>query len=127
MKTLLFILVSFVAVTATISGLIMISNPDGKVMGLLLNVLDATPFKNFMVPGIALTTVGVINILAVFFNMQRHINRYNWAMAGGVMICGWIIVQLILIQTLHWLQFFYLGVGLLITLIAYQLKGKWAV
>jgi hypothetical protein len=127
LKTLLFILVSFTAVTATISGLIMISNPDGKVMGLALSVLDDTSFKNFMIPGIALTIVGVINSIAVFFNMQRHIHRYNWAMAGGVMIGGWIIVQIILIQTLHWLQFIYLGVGLLVILTAYQLKGKWAV
>ncbi len=127
MKTLLFMLLSFVAVTATISGLIMISNPDGKVMSLALSVLDVTPFKNFMVPGMALTTMGVINAIAVFFNLQRHTNRYNWAMAGGAMVGGWIVVQIILIQTLHWLQFVYLCAGLLIILIAYQLKGKWAV
>jgi hypothetical protein len=127
MKTLLFILVSFVAVTATISGLVIISNPGGATMGLALSVLDTTPFKNFLIPGIILITVGVINTIAMFFNMQRHINRYNWAIGGGVIISGWIIVQMILIQTLHWLQFIYLGTGLLIILIAYQLKGKWAV
>jgi hypothetical protein len=127
MKILLFMLVSFVAVTTTFSGLIMISNPDGKVMGLALIILDATPFKSFMIPGIVLTTVGAINVIAVFFNIQRHKNRYNWAMAGGILIMGWVIVQQILIQIFHWLQFLYLGVGILITLIAYQLKGKWIV
>lgn len=105
----------------------MISNPDGTTMGLPLSLLDAAPFKNFLIPGMALTTVGVINTLAVFFYIRRNVNRYNWAMAGGVMIIGWIIVQMILIQTFHWLQFIYLGVGLLVILIAYQLKGKWAV
>jgi Short repeat of unknown function (DUF308) len=127
MKTLLFILVFFTAVTALICGLLLISNPDGKVMGLALSVLSETPFKDFLIPGIFLTSAGVINLIATFFNIQRNKNRYNWAMAGGVMITGWIIVQLILIQTLHWLQFMYLGVGLLTILTAYQLKGKWAV
>ena len=127
MKSLLFILVSFLAVTATLSGLIMISNPDGGVMNLPLSLLDGTPFKNFLIPGILLTTiVGGVNLLAVFYNIQRHINRYNWAIAGGIMISGWIVVQMILIHAAHWLHFLYLGIGILIILLAYQLKGKWA-
>ena len=128
MKSLLFILVSFVAVTATLSGLFMISNPDGSIMNLPLSLLDGTPFKDFLIPGILLTTiVGGVNLLAVFYNIQRHVNRYNWAMAGGIMISGWIVVQMILIQAAHWLHFLYLGIGILIILLAYQLKGKWAV
>ncbi len=127
MKILLFILVSFVALTAAISGLIIISNPDGVIMGLNPGVLHTTPFKNFLIPGIALTAVGIINTVAVFLNIQRHVNRYNWAMAGGVVLCGWIFVQIILIRQISWLQFLYLGIGLLTILTAYQLKGKWAV
>lgn len=128
MKSLLFILVSFVAVTATLSGLIMIGNPDGSTMNLPLSLLDGTPFKDFLILGILLSTiVGGVNLLAVFYNIQRHVNRYNWAMAGGIMTSGWIVVQMILIQAAHWLHFLYLGYGILIVLLAYQLKGKWAV
>jgi len=128
MRSLLFILVSFIAVTSTLSGLLMISNPDGGVLNLHRSLLDGTPFNDFLIPGILLTGfVGFVNLLAVFFNLQRHPKRYNWAIAGGMMISGWIITQMILIQTIHWLHFIYLGVGMLIILIAYQLKGKWAV
>ena len=128
MRSLLFILVSFIAVTSTLSGLLMISNPDGGVLNLPRSLLDGTPFNDFLIPGILLTgAVGFVNLLAVFYNLQRHPNRYNWAIAGGMMISGWIITQMILIQTIHWLHFIYLGVGMRIILIAYQLKGKWAV
>jgi hypothetical protein len=128
-KTLLFILLSFIAVTAFVSGLLIISSPDGGgILNLQLSLLKNTPFKNFLVPGIILTVfVGITNLLAVFFNIQRHANRYNWAMAGGLMLCGWIIVQMILLNVTSWLQFIYLGTGLQVMLIAYQLKGKWAV
>jgi hypothetical protein len=127
MKTLLFILVSFIAVTGTLSGLLMISKPGGEILNLPLTLLEGTPFKNFLIPGILLTVLaGGINLIAVFYNMQRHPNRYNWAMAGGIMISGWITVQLFLIGSIHWLHFIYLGTGVLIILIAYQLKGKWA-
>ena len=128
MKSILFILVSFIAITSTLSGLLMISNPDGEILNLKVSLLEGTPFKNFLMPGILLTaTVGSINLLAVFYNMQRHPDRYNWAIAGGIMISAWIIMHMILIQAIQWLQFLYLGVGILIILLAYQLKGKWAV
>jgi hypothetical protein len=128
LKTLLFILVSFAGLTATVSGLIIIGNPaNGGAFNLPGHLLKDTPFKTFLVPGIALTIVGGINLLAVFYNIQRHPNRYQWAMAGGIVITGWIIAQLVLIQTISWLQFIYLGVGLLTILTAWQLKGKWVV
>lgn len=128
MKTLLFLLVSFIAVTATLSGLMMINNPDGGIMNLQLSLLAGTPFKDFLVPGILLTTiVGGVNLLAIFYNMQRDPNRYNWAIAGGIMITGWIVAQIILIHAANWLHFLYLGIGILIILIAYQLRGKWAI
>ncbi len=126
MKSLLFILVSIIAVTSILSGLFMISRPDGSILNLPLSLLEGTSFTSFLVPGILLTLiVGGVNLLAVFFILQRQSNRYNWALAGGLVICGWIIIQIILIHTAHWLHFLYLGMGLLIILIAYQLKGKW--
>jgi len=128
MRTILFILISFIALTAIVSGLLMISYPNGEIMNLSPGLLNGTPFTDFRLPGILLTiVVGGVNLIAVFYNMQRHANRYNWAMAGGFMISGWIVVQMILIQTVHWLHFIYLGAGILIILLAYQLKGKWAV
>ena len=128
MRSFLFILISFIAVTSTLSGLLMLSDPDGGILNLSPALLEGTPFNDFLIPGILLTAVvGFVNLLAVFYNLQRHPDRYNWAMAGGMMISGWIITQMILIQTIHWLHFIYLGVGMLIILIAYQLKGKWAV
>lgn len=128
MKTLLFLLSVFIALTALISGLLMISNPDGSILNLPLNLLSNTPFKDFLVPGMILAgLVGGTNLLAVFFNLQRHANRYNWSIAGGFMISGWIVIQMLLINAVHWLHFIYLGAGILVILISYQLKGKWAV
>jgi hypothetical protein len=127
MRSLLFILISFIGVTSTISGLLLIGSRDGSLFNLPLSLLNDTPFKDYLVPGILLTImVGLVNLLAVFFNMQRHANRYNWAMAGGIMVSGWIVVQLLLIDTVNWFHFLYLGTGILIFLLARHLKRKWA-
>ncbi len=128
MKLLLFLLVVFIALTAIVSGSLMINDPDGSTLDLSVNLLSSTPFKNFLVPGIILTgLVGGMNLLAVFYNLQRNKNRYNWAMAGGFLLCGWILLQMFLINVTHWLHFIYMGTGILVILIAYQINGKWAV
>ena len=106
----------------------MISDPDGGILNLPLSLLEGTPFKNYLVPGVLLAgLVGGVNTAAIYSSIAQSTTRYNWAVAGGIMITGWIIAQMILIQSLHWLHFIYLGAGVLIVLMAYQLKGKWAV
>jgi hypothetical protein len=128
MKSLLFFLLVFMALTSSVSGLLLISRPDGSILQLSLALLQDTPFKSYLVPGILLAgMVGGANLLAVFYNLQRHPARYNWAIAGGSIMTGWIVVQFLLINTSHPLQLLYFFAGLLTVLIAWQLKGKWAV
>lgn len=128
MKSILFILIAFVAVTSAVSGLLLFFNPEGSLFQLQAGLLEGTPFNDFRLPGLILALlVGGINALAVFFNLQRHRRRYQWAMAGGFILCGWVTGQWLLLNQLHWLQFLYFGIGILIILTAYQLQGKWAV
>ena len=104
----------------------MMGAPNGAIIHLPLTILESTPFHDFTIPGILITAVGVVNLVAVVTNMQRNANRYNWALAGGIMITGWVLGHIIMMP-FSWLQLLYLGVGMLTILIAYQLKGKWAV
>lgn len=128
MRIFLLILLVFVGVTATVSGLMLMVRPDGALMQMPTGILRTSPFHNFLIPGIVLfALVGLVNGWAAWLLIRRHPAQYNWAMVGGVMIGGWIVVQIILIQSLSWLQFVYVGTGLLILLAAWQLKGKWLV
>lgn len=123
MKSLLLLLISFVAITAFVSGILILIDPDGGVMSLSTGLLKTGPFKNFLVPGIALTVlVGGTNMVAVAKYVNGHGGYYNWAIAGGIMIVGFIIVELMVIQTFSWLQTLYLTAGILIILLALRLK-----
>lgn len=115
-------------VTATVSGLMLMVQPDGSLMQMPADILLTSPFRNFLIPGIVLfALVGLVNGMAAWLLIRRHPAQYDWAMVGGVIIGGWIMVQIIMIQSLSWLQFIYLGTGLLVVLAARQLKGKWLV
>ena len=128
MKSLLFIMVLGIAAFSTVTGLLMITYPDGSALHLSTSLLDGTVFKDFLVPGILLVlTVGSVNLLAVFHLIQKDSFRYNRAMMGGVLVCCWIIGQVIVIGVISWFQMILLLAGLMIILVSYQLKGKWAV
>src|SRR6185437_8813121 len=113
MKSFLFALTSFVAVTSLLSGLLMISNPDGQLFNLSIRLLNGTPFRDFKIPGILLTTlVGITNLIATFFIIIRQQKRYSWSLAGGILLCGWVIAEIALIDTQYWLHFIYLTTGI---------------
>jgi hypothetical protein len=128
MKTILFILIGFVALTASISGLLLMSNPDGAVLQLSLKLLEGTTFHDYFIPGIMLTIlVGSTNLFTVWLLIRRDPTAYNWSLAAGIILCAWVIAQIIVLRAVHWMHFMYFVIGLMIALLAFQLKGKWMV
>ena len=128
MKSILFILVAFTAFSSLYAGIIMVSHPLGMGESFPIILLQDTPFNTFTLPGILLVLfVGGVNIAALFSYMNRSKKRYNWSMAAGSILAIWTVLKIIIVQLIHWTDFLYLAIALLIVLLAYQLKGKWAV
>ena len=65
MRTILFILNSFVALNATFLGLLMMAYPLGSAFGVTFDLLRPTFFTGLFIPGLILTLVGTINMPAV--------------------------------------------------------------
>jgi peptidoglycan/LPS O-acetylase OafA/YrhL len=125
MKIFLFVLSGFIGLSAILSGMLMVLHPDGSLINLSIALLEGTPFKDFQVPGLLLAfLVGGINCMALLYHIQKHPKRFNWAIAGGIIVCLWIIVQMMLIHSVYWLHFVYLAAGILVILTGLHLKGK---
>ena len=125
MRTLLLILISFAAFTALPAGIMMIYQPDGSSLGLSTSMLDGTPFKDFLVPGLVLAgIVGGINAIGLFFIMSGNVHSYKFSLLCGIVLVGWIVTQLMLFQYYYWQQGLYLLTGILIILLSYHLMGK---
>jgi hypothetical protein len=127
MKKLLILFVSFIAITGTISGLAITLDHSGSVLGLPIRIPEKTMFRNFFIPGIALTTVGIINAITVVLLIKNNKRQYNAAIVSGLLIGGWIIGHMLLIGNLNWLHLTYLSLSFFVILITFQLKGKWSV
>jgi hypothetical protein len=126
MKTILFILVAFLALSTAVASLLLMSAPDGSLLSLTTDILKGSAFKDFVLPGLLLMIfVGVINLLALFYNLINHKLKYNLSIAGGAMILVWMVIQYSIIQQAFWLDLVYVLVGLSVIFISLQLKGKY--
>ncbi len=125
MKFFLLILVAFVSLTALLSGLLLMSIPDGSILNLSVSILKNTHFSNFQFPGFLMVLiVGLVNLLALFYIMQHHPLRYNYALAGGIALLMWILVQFVFVSELFWINSLFTTIAIAIILMSYQLKGK---
>ena len=131
---LLIILQLLLSLGALVSGALMIAVPDGSLMNMPASMLQYSPFSNFLIPGIILFLFNGCFPLAVAYSLwqkptwrwpdtinpfkQRH---WSWAssLAAGVILLIWIVVEMLMLQSIAFLQVVYLiwgGLLILLTL-----------
>ena len=113
----------FVSLGALSAGVLMILFPSGKQLQIPLEILDGSPFNNFLVPGIILFLInGVGQLTAGLMSFRRHpLAGYTGAVFGiGLMI--WIFVQVSMIGGGHILQYSYFFLGTIETVLAFLMQ-----
>lgn len=100
---------------AIYGGWNLISQPDGSSLGLPLQYLINTPFDSYLIPGIILITVnGFFSLLTLGFLVFKN-DWANWfILAQGILLTGWILVQLIMIQVFHPFQLIFGLTGIIL-------------
>ena len=106
----LMLVAGFAAVSA-LGGGIGVATTNG--LGMPLAWLRTTPFADYAVPGlILLIVVGGSASLATISLLKQHRWQYPLTFAAGVIMVGWIVGEVVLIQQTDWLQLVYFVVGL---------------
>lgn len=128
MVWLLLSLLLSIGIGALISGLLLFLAPDGHLMMWSVEMLNGTPFHNFLVPGIILFLfIGVFSVFAVYGLLKRPwswletfnpCKDYHWpwtaAWAEGVIMLIWIAVETLLLNYVSFLQPLIMGWGVVI-------------
>lgn len=123
MRHILTALLAFVGLTAGVCGIQMIIFPDGSGLDLPVSLLGPTPFNSFVIPGLILAfVVGGSSMAALFFRLAHKSRWYFWTISAGMILCGWIIGQMLLVQAANWLHFVYTCAGALIVFLALKEK-----
>ncbi|OQP63824.1 hypothetical protein A3860_23075 [Niastella vici] len=127
MRTLLIILLAFTGLTSTFIGLLLIAYPVLTVYDLPIDFFQPAHSKIFVVPGVIFIITGSTNLAALLNSKQHSRTQYSWSLVSGLLMITWVVIHSIILQAMPWLYLTYLICSLLIVLLSWQLKGKWAV
>ena len=132
-RNILLFVLGFLALGAIGGGGAMIIAPTGALLEMPLSMLEKSPFHSFLIPGIILFVVlGVIPIWLIIALLKkpesRLAERFNlfkdmhWSWTFSIYIAfaliGWIQIQMVFLQTVHWLHAFYMFFAVTIIIIA---------
>jgi hypothetical protein len=113
---------AFIGLGALGGGFMLVIDPSGSALGVPLNLLEGSPFSDFLIPGIFLLAVnGVGSMIGAGFSFTRRRYTQEIAIVLGAILVAWIVIQVIIILSFSWLHVLYfilgvveLGIGLYI-------------
>ena len=86
-----------------LGGILLIATPDGSSMEMPVSIMNGA-FKDFMVPGLLLFGLGLLNTYAFAAVLRRSSSDWSSALValGGHFI--WFVTEIIILGQLHWLH-----------------------
>ena len=115
----------FLGFTAILGGGGLISDPSGKRMGFPPELLEKTPFSDYLIPGIILLLA--IGFLSLYISFQLLNSKKNYpilVIAQGLILIIWLATQLTLNPDFYYplLHVTYFLIGILLIALGYRLN-----
>lgn len=132
-RNILVVLLFFLGMGAIFGGTVFIISPSGELFGMPLSMLNNSPFKNFLIPGIILFLVlGLAPVVIAIALIKKPVNRVleafnlykdmHWTWTYTIYIAFaliiWIQIQMMIIQAVDWLHTFYMFLAVVIIFVA---------
>jgi len=118
LKNLIAVLLLINGIGAVYGGGNLITYPDGSSLQLSLDWLRHTPFHDYFIPGIILFVANGLFSILIFISMLFNLKNYSrLVIFQGVILSGWIVIQIFLIQTIYFLHIIMGSIGLTLFLL----------
>lgn len=90
-------LLILLGIGAVYGGVTLVIDPSGELLGLPLDVLDGTPFGDFMIPGIILLLfIGLLSFVITFLTIKIF-PKYEWMiLSQGVILAIWLTTEIVM-------------------------------
>lgn len=124
MKIIQVFFLSVLCFTALATGLVFMIHPMYP-FGLSLSPLAYTPFENYFLPGLLITTlVGGVSLVALILQLQELKSAFSWTLLSALISISWLLIQMKLFNDFHWIQWTLVLMGILLIMISLQLKHR---
>ncbi|HTP13979.1 MAG TPA: hypothetical protein VMM37_10120, partial [Bacteroidota bacterium] len=113
-----------VGFSSFVSGILMIVFPSGKVFQAPPDMLNGSPFRDFLIPGIILMSVnGVGQLGAGILTFRHHPSAGLVGAVFGLGLVIWIFVQVNMIGGGNALQYCYFALGVIETALSFLIQS----
>lgn len=120
-RWLLAALCFFVAFTAIGGGATLVIAPDGHLLEMPASYLAHSPFETFLIPGLLLfAVIGVGSLVAGALVVKDSRIANHVAFGAGAALLVWIVSEMGLLRSFHWLQVAYFTAATVIMIEAYR-------
>lgn len=102
----------FVGAGALAGGFALVRDPTGFTLGLPMSFLEGSPFPDFLIPGLFLLIVnGFGSLIGAGLSFTRRRCAQEMAIILGAVLASWIVIQIIIIRSFHWMHVLYFLLG----------------
>jgi uncharacterized BrkB/YihY/UPF0761 family membrane protein len=114
-RLLAIILLFLLGTSAVVGAIPLILSPQQQPWQMPQNLLEHSPFRSFLVPGIILLLAnGLLCLYILAITVIRRPGYGWWVAAQGCVLLGWLIVECILIRLVIWPHYFYGVIGVIL-------------
>jgi hypothetical protein len=108
-------ILAILCVTALYGSYHMITDPSGSSLGLPYYLLNGTIFNSYLAGGwILFFTVGILSAVVIICIWKKTRNYSFMTLVQGVVLCIFVIAQIVLLPQSFMIQYVYLFAGLLL-------------
>jgi hypothetical protein len=102
-RVTLLIVLGYEGAGALLGGSLLVVAPDGRFMDMPVDIMHGV-FRDFLIPGLILIGLGILNSTA-FIAVLRRIQT-DWLLSGLALggLAIWFIVEIAILQEIHWLH-----------------------
>ncbi|MBN1766958.1 MAG: hypothetical protein JXR50_03585 [Prolixibacteraceae bacterium] len=95
----------FAGVGAITGGLPLVLNPEGTSEAINVEMLQGTPFRDFLVPGLYLVVfVGIAQLIAAYLSLNFRKATGIFSVVTGALFLLWVLLQLYYAGFVNYMQ-----------------------
>jgi hypothetical protein len=115
----------FLGITSVLGALPLLRDPYGSPLSMPQSFLTHSPFHSFLVPGIVLLVCNGLLSFFIFVAVFRRQKFYGrWVFAQGMILAGWLLVEIAVLRFVVWPQWLYGGVACLLLVCGLWLRHE---
>ena len=115
----------FLGATSVIGAVPMLRDPYGSPLSMPQSLLAHSPFHSYLVPGFVLLVCNGLLSFFIFIAVIRRQKFYGrWIFVQGLVLTGWLLVEVAVLRFVVWPHWFYGGVACLLLICGWWLRNE---